>query len=148
MTTIVTEFEKFRYNRLPIGMCASVYIFQYKVDELLGDIKGVKTYINYILLLRKDLFRKHIEQLRIMFSRLRAAGLKVNAPKCIFGLKDIPYLGYVITRGGIKPDPKEVQGIMDIRRPATTTEAQAPIGMVQYYRDMCPMRSHILAPLI
>ena len=27
-TTIVTEFGKFRYNRLPMGMCASVDIFQ------------------------------------------------------------------------------------------------------------------------
>ena len=44
MTTIVTEFWKFRYNHLPMGMCASGYIFQDKVDELLGDIEGVKKY--------------------------------------------------------------------------------------------------------
>ena len=42
MTTIVTEFGKFRYKCLPMGMCASVDIFQAKVDELLGDTKGVK----------------------------------------------------------------------------------------------------------
>ena len=43
MMTIVTEFDKLRYNRLPMGMCASVDIFQSKVDKLLGDIDGVKT---------------------------------------------------------------------------------------------------------
>ena len=42
MTTIVTEFDKFRYNHLPTGMCALGYIFQAKVDELLGDIEGIK----------------------------------------------------------------------------------------------------------
>ena len=48
----------------------------------------------------------------IISGRLRAAGLKVNVPKFSFGLKNIPYLGYIITREGIKPDPKKVQGIM------------------------------------
>ena len=42
MTTIVTEFGKYRYNRLPIGLCTSGEIFQAKVDDLLGDIEGVK----------------------------------------------------------------------------------------------------------
>ena len=37
-TTIVTEFGKLRYNRLPMGMCASGDIFQAKIDKLLGDI--------------------------------------------------------------------------------------------------------------
>ena len=41
MTKIVTDFDKFRYNHLPMSMCASGYIFQYKVDKLLGDTKGV-----------------------------------------------------------------------------------------------------------
>ena len=44
-------------------------------------------------------------------------------------------------------DPKKVQGIMDPGQQATTTEAQALIFMVQYYWDMWPRRSHILAPL-
>ena len=59
--TIVTEFWKFRYNRLPMGMCALGDILQAKVDEILGDIEGVKTYINDILVLRNDCFTNHIE---------------------------------------------------------------------------------------
>ena len=42
----------------------------------------------------------------------------------------------------------KLKGIMDLGRPATTTEAQALIGMVHYYKDMWPRRSHTLAPLI
>ena len=83
----------------------------------------------------------------MIFFRLRDAGLKDNAPKCSFGLNEIPYLGYVITREGIKPDPKKVQGIMDIGRPSKTTEERALIRMVQYYRNMWPRRSNVLAPL-
>ena len=65
----------------------------------------------------------------------------------IFGLKDIPYLGCVITREGIKPDPKKVQGVMYLRQPTTTTKSRAFTGMVQYYKDMWPRRSHIIVPL-
>ena len=77
-----------------------------KVNKLIGDIEGVKTYIDDILLLVKDSFENHIDHLIIIFGRLRAAGLKVNTPKCSFGLKDMHYLGYVITRKVIKPNPK------------------------------------------
>ena len=75
-------------------------------------------------------------------------GLKYNAPKCSSGLKDIPYLGYVITQEGIKLDPNKVQGIMDLGKPNTTTETRIIIVMIHYYRDMWPRSSHILAPLI
>ena len=87
MKTIVTYFGTFRYNRLTMGMCASGNIFLSKVDKLLSDIEGVKIYINDILVLIKDCFTKHIYQLRIIFGRLRASGLKVNDPNCSFWLK-------------------------------------------------------------
>ena len=70
-----------------MGMCASGDIFQAKVYKLLGDIKGIKTYIGDILISSRDGFENHIEQLKIIFGRLSDADLKVNAPKCSFWLK-------------------------------------------------------------
>ena len=87
MTTIVTEFGKFRYNCLSMGICALGYIFQAKVDELLGDIEGIKIHIDDILLLRKYSSENHIHQLIIIIGRISNAGLKINVPKCRFGLK-------------------------------------------------------------
>jgi len=137
LTTIVTEFGKFRYNVLPMGLCISGDIFQAKVNELLRDIEGLYTYIDDILLTTKGLFDEHLQQLRTCFQIFRNAGLKVNVKKCSFGLKEIPYLGYIITREGVMPDPKKIQGIVDlVERPQTTTEVKALIGMVQYYRDL------------
>ena len=40
MPTIVTEFDKSRYKRLPMRMCSSGDIFQAKIEKLLGDIDG------------------------------------------------------------------------------------------------------------
>ena len=130
-----------------MGMCASGDIFQAKLDYLLGDSECIKTYIENILVLIKESFSEHIEQPRIVFSILCAAGLKFNSPKCSFGLNYIPYLGYLITQEGIKYYPDKLQGIIDTGRPTTTNEAQAITSMVKYYRDMWPRQSHILAPM-
>ena len=61
MTTTITESGKFRYNRLYMGMCDSGDILQDKLDEILGNIEGIKTYIGDRLVLRKDCFRNRIE---------------------------------------------------------------------------------------
>ena len=57
----------------------------------------------------------------MIFGRFCTVGLKVNVPKLSFGLKEIPELGYAITREGIKPDPNKVQGIVDLGLPSTIT---------------------------
>ena len=84
-TSIVTEFRKFRYNSLPMVICASGDIFQAKVEKLLGDTEGVKTYIGDIIVLSKDCFRKHTEHLITIFGRLSAEALTVNDNTCSFG---------------------------------------------------------------
>ena len=81
MKKILTEFGKLRYNRLPMGMCALGDILQAKLDKLLGDIEGVKIDIDDILVLRRYFFKMYIYQWMTIFGRLRAAGLKDNAPK-------------------------------------------------------------------
>ena len=76
MTTISTEFGKLRYNPLLMAMCASGDIFQAKVDKILGDLEGVKIYINDILVLSNESFYKQINKQRGIFSRLSSVGLK------------------------------------------------------------------------
>ena len=53
MCTIVTEFGKFRYKRLPMGVAESLDIFQAKIYELMGDLEGVKAYLDDILVIKK-----------------------------------------------------------------------------------------------
>ena len=83
-----------------------------------------------------------------IFQRFKKTGLKVNAPKCSFGLKEIPYLGYKIYIDWIKPDPKKVQGIIDLTKLKTAKDMKFLIGMIQFYRDMWKRYSHILSPII
>ena len=85
MATIATKFEEFRYNCLPMGICASEDIFQAKVDNLVGDIEGVKTYIDDIIVLSKYCLGKHIEHMIMIFGILRAAGLKIMRLSTVWG---------------------------------------------------------------
>jgi len=148
MTTITTEFGKFRYNVLPMGFVISSDVFQSKIMELLGAIEGVRCYLDDVLCLTKGSFEEHIEQLRKCFDKFREAGLKCNINKCSFGLTEVKYLGFIITRNGIKADPKKVEAILKIEKPKTVTKMKSLIGMVQFYKNMFKRRSHILTPLI
>ncbi len=61
------------------------------------------------------------------------AGLKINADKLFFCVQEREYLGYIFTRGGIKPQPKKVQAILVLNPPNNIKELQRFLGMVQYY---------------
>ena len=62
-------------------------------------------------------------------------------------MPELEYLGYYISRKGIKPIYKKVQAMLNIQTPKTVKQLQSFIGLVNYYRDMWKRRSHVLAPL-
>ncbi len=61
--------------------------------------------------------------------------------------QETEYLAYILTKGGIKPQPKKVQAISTLNPPNNVQELQQFLGMVQYYRDMLAKHSEMLAPL-
>ncbi len=65
----------------------------------------------------------------------------------IFWALEIEYLGYVLTRDGIKPQSNKVQAILAIEPPTGVKQLRHFLGMVQYYRDLWARRSDMLAPL-
>ncbi len=64
-----------------------------------------------------------------------------------FCAQETKYLGYILTRCGIKAQPKKVQAILMLNPPKSVKELQRFLGMVQYYRDMWAKHSEMLAPL-
>ena len=53
----------------------------------------------------------------------------------------------MITRDGIKPQYKKIQSILNLKYPRTVKEVRSVLGLIQYYRDLWPKRSHILTPI-
>jgi hypothetical protein len=71
-----------------------------------------------------------------VLTRLHDTGLKVNAAKSSFCAHEIEYLGYILTREGIKPQPKKVQAILALNLPNNVKELRHFLKMVQYYQGM------------
>ena len=95
------------------------------------------------MVLLKTIFKK-VEEVLI---RLQSKGLKVNVHKSNFFKEEVEYLGYFITRQGIKPINAKVEAMNNIGPPKTKKQLRRFIGMVNFYRDMWLHRSHIMAPL-
>ena len=89
----------------------------------------------------------HPSKLRKVLIRLRRTGLKVNAAKCSFCTIETEYLGYVLTREGIKQQPKKVEAILALTPPQNVKQLHRFLGMVQYYRDLWVRQSEMLSSL-
>eukprot|EP00804_Cyclotella_cryptica_P011676 CCRYP_019691-RA/>CCRYP_019691-RA protein AED:0.35 eAED:0.35 QI:0/0/0/1/0/0/2/0/264 len=116
------------------GCCMFSDIFQAKMSELMATLD-------------KSGMEDHLHKLRRVFIRLQDAGLTVNARKSSFCAMDTEYLGYLLSRDGIKPQPKKVQAILALVPPQNVKQHHRFLGMVQYYRDIWARQSEILAPL-
>ncbi len=114
--------------------------------DLMEALEYVRAYIDDLLVITRGSLEDHLEKLREVLIRLREAGLKVNAAKSFFCTHEIEYLGYILTRGGIKPQQKKEQVILALNPPNNVKELRHFLGMVQYYRDMWAKRSEMLAP--
>ena len=145
--TIIFPWGKYSYLRLPMGVACAPDIFQAKMSELMSTLEFVRAYIDDLLCITKGSFEDHLDKLREVLRRLQNAGLKVNARKCFWGTDETEYLGYILTRDGIKPQPKKVEAILAIKPPTKVKELRRFLGMVQYYRDLWAKRSEMLAPL-
>jgi hypothetical protein len=145
--TIIFPWGKYSYKRLPMGVAGSPDIFQAKMLELMLALEFVRTYIDDLLVITKASLEDHLAKLRMVFTRLREAGSRINADKSTFCIITTEYLGYTLTRESIKPQNNKVQAILALKAQTNVKEWQQFLGMVQYYRDMWIQRSKMLAPL-
>ena len=103
LTTFSTPFSRYKFERLPYGLCCSQDIFCQKVDEIFGDMTGVKAIVDDILIYGRTK-AEHDTNLKAVLDRARDKGIRFNADKCRIGLSEIPYFGHIVTSSGLKPD--------------------------------------------
>ncbi len=130
-----------------MGFAGSADIFQAEMGNLMATLEYVRAYIDNLLVITKGSLDDCLDKLKQVFIQLCDAGLKINAAKSFFYAQETEYLGYILTRGGIKPQPKKVQAILALNPPNNVKELQQFLGMVPYYRDMRQKCSEMLAPL-
>ncbi len=132
MCTIIFSWGKYSYKRLPMGFGGSAGIFQAQIMDLMASLKFVQAYVDNLLIITRGTLDEHFQKMETVLTRLHDAGLKVNAAKSLFCAHEIEYLGYILTREGIKPQPKKVQAILALNLPNNIKELRHFLGRVQY----------------
>ena len=89
------------------------------MNDLLGDLDYVSTYLDDILILSDGSIEDHMNKLVAVLRRLEKANFRANLNKCFFAQTELDYLGYHITREGIQPQPKKVEAILRLKAPKT-----------------------------
>jgi hypothetical protein len=96
--TIIFPWGKYSYKRLPTGCGGSADIFQSQMMNLMASLDYVQAYMDDLLIITRGALDDHPIKIERVLTRLRNAGLKVNAAKSPFCTHEIEYLGYILTR--------------------------------------------------
>ena len=90
---------------------------------------------------------EHEEHLRIVLQLLREKELYAKLKKCEFWLREVTFLGHVISADGVAVDPKKIDAIRDWPRPTTVTEVRSFLGLAGYYRRFVEGFAKLSTPL-
>ena len=77
-----------------MGLCNSPDIFQEKMNELFNGLEYVRAYIDDLLIISNGNFEDHLNKVKIVLKKLKAAGFKINAEKSFFARDNLEYLGF------------------------------------------------------
>ena len=106
----------------------------------------VVIFIDDILIFSKT-EEEHEEHLRLVLQRLREHQLYAKFSKCEFWIDEVPFLGHIISKGGIAVDPSKVKDVLEWETPQTVKEVRSFLGLAGYYRRFIENFSKIAKPL-
>jgi hypothetical protein len=77
--------------------------------------------------------RKRLDEVTTtVLKKLKAAGLKLNGEKCVFGVTRVKFLGHILTDKGLEVDDSKVEAISKLKKPGTVKQLRRLLGMVNY----------------
>src|SRR5437868_10660893 len=79
---------------------------------------------------------------------LRKATLKIKIKKAYFCFPNIAFLGHIVGRNGISPDPAKVEKIRNFPEPTNLKELRGALGLFSYYRKFVKDFSKIAKPML
>jgi hypothetical protein len=147
-TAFTTRYGLFEYLVMSFGLMNASAHFMYFMNSvfMLELDKFVVVFIDDILIYSRSM-EKHEEYLRIVLQQLRDHQLYVKFSKCEFWIKEVPFLGHMVSPEGIMVDPSKVKEVLEWKPPTTVSEVRSFLGLVGYYHQFILNFSKIMKPI-
>ena len=146
LTTFITPFGRYCFNRLPFGISSAPEHFQRRMSEILTGLPGVVCMMDDVLV-HGSTREEHDARLQDVLNRLQTAGMTLNERKCQFAKTSLTFLGHVVGRSGISPDPEKVKAITEFPQPTNTGDVRRYLGMVNHLAKFVPNLAETTQPL-
>ena len=147
-TAFVTASGQYQFNVMPFGLRNAPHAFQMVMSQALRTLnwKSVIVYIDDTLVFSQT-FSEHLKHLNSVFQCLREAKLKLKPNKCHFAAKEVEYLGHLISKDGLKPNPDKVKVVENFQTPTKVKDVRSFLGLSNYYRRFIKNYSALATPL-
>ena len=115
-------------KKVPFGLTTSPFVYQKLMNKLLTGYQYIFAcaYIDDVLCFSRD-WSTHMKHLRLILERVLHSGLRLRAENCTFAQKELRYLGMLISRDCIKPDPDKLARIKNAKAPTSTKLLKRPV---------------------
>ena len=134
-TGFACELGLYQWKRMPFGLCNATATFQRLMAQALtGVTKKRMCYVDDVVIATPTL-EDHIDRLDEVFGCMKRAGLKCKPSKCEILRDSIKYLGRMVDRHGVRPDPEAVEAVLTWKAPRTDTQLLSFLGFANYYRE-------------
>jgi hypothetical protein len=147
-TAFTCKYGLYEYTVMSFGLTNAPAFFMHLMNKVFMDYLDtfVVIFIDNILVYSKS-EAEHEEHLRLVLQRLREHKLYAKLSKCEFWIDGVPFLGHVISKGGIAVDPGNVRDVLNWVVPQTVKEVRSFLGLAGYYRRFNENFSKIAKPL-
>ncbi|KAK1692838.1 hypothetical protein QYE76_009535 [Lolium multiflorum] len=147
-TAFTTGYGLYEYNVMSFGLTNAPAYFMNLMNKIFMNFldKFVVVFIDDILIYSKT-EEEHEQHLEIILETLRQHKLYAKFSKCEFWLKEVGFLGHILSAGGIAVDPAKIKTVAEWKVPTTQTEVRAFLGLAGYYRRFVEGFSSIARPM-
>jgi hypothetical protein len=124
---------------MPFDLCNAQATFERLMETVLRGLNydSCLTYLDDVIVIGRT-FQEHLLNLRKVFQRFREAHLKFNPEKCQLSRKEVQYLGYTVSPGGITTDPEKLKAVQEWQTPKNKHEIRSFLGLCTQYRRFIP----------
>lgn len=147
-TAFRTRFGHYEYLVMPFGLTNAPGTFQAFINNVLREFLDVfvVVYLDDILVYSKTI-DEHVQHVRQVLTAMRKAHLRVKPSKSEFHKHEVTFLGYVVSKEGLKMDENTIKTILDWSTPTTVREVLSFLGFANFYRRFIMEYSKIATPL-